>query len=58
MAFKGVGQTLGGETKPSRLVPTNVKDKSLSIREPDGQQRETTSELPGKLYLYMSWSFG
>ena len=46
--FKGVGQTLGGETKPSRLVPTKLEDKTTDTEEPANPDVETTSQLPGK----------
>ena len=55
--FKGVGQTLGGETRPSRLVPSNLEDKSTDTQEPAEPKIETTSQLPGKLWetkRYMS----
>ena len=51
--FKGAGQTLGGETKPSRLVPTKLEDKTTGTVEPEGEPEnlniETTSQLPGDL---------
>ncbi|XP_053397446.1 UBX domain-containing protein 11-like isoform X2 [Mercenaria mercenaria] len=48
--FTGAGQTLGGETKPSRLVPTKLQDSKVSstqTSEPVSEKRETTSEKPG-----------
>ena len=55
--FKGAGQTLGGETKPSRLVPTKLEDKTIGTVEPEGEPEnlniETTSQLPGDLTLYL-----
>ena len=43
--FEGRGELLGGETKPSRLVPTNLKDCE---RGRDGAvTQETTQHLPG-----------
>ncbi|KAK3578076.1 hypothetical protein CHS0354_006725 [Potamilus streckersoni] len=45
--FTGAGQVLGGETKPSRLVPTNLdKDSQVQEQELD-LNLEITSELPG-----------
>ncbi|KAL3882584.1 hypothetical protein ACJMK2_028914 [Sinanodonta woodiana] len=45
--FTGAGQVLGGETKPSRLVPTNLdKDNQVEEQELD-LNLEVTSELPG-----------
>jgi hypothetical protein len=41
---------LGGETKPSRLVPTKLQDNKVSstqTSEPDRDARETTCEKPG-----------
>ena len=53
--FKGAGQTLGGETKPSRLVPTKLEDKTTGTMEPEWEPEnlniETTSQLPGDLTL-------
>ena len=53
--FKGAGQTLGGETKPSRLVPTKLEDKTTGTVEPDWEPEnlniETTSQLPGDITL-------
>ncbi|XP_060063648.1 UBX domain-containing protein 11-like isoform X2 [Ylistrum balloti] len=53
-AFAGAGQVLGGDTKPSRLVPSNL-DKASQVSEPvrmfrkDTQEKlEVTSEHPGK----------
>lgn len=40
-AFRGTGQVLGGDTKPSRLVPSNL-DKATMI-----ESRIEESELPG-----------
>lgn len=40
--FQGHGQMLGGETKPSRLLPSNL-DKS--------QQYEDESQLPGDEFI-------
>jgi len=43
--FEGRGELLGGETKPSRLVPTKLKDCE---RGRDGAvTQETTQDLPG-----------
>ena len=50
--FKGVGQTLGGETKPSRLVPTKLEDKTTDTEEPADPNIETTSQLPGNNNFY------
>lgn len=41
---------MGGETKPSRLVPTKLQDNKVSstqTSEQDNDERETTSERPG-----------
>ena len=46
-AFKGAGQMLGGETKPSRLVPSNLDKATQRDDNPEGLQEET--QLPGKL---------
>ena len=53
--FKGTGQALGGETKPSRLVPSNLEDKYTDTQEPTGPSVETTSQLPGKLTKNMNF---
>ncbi|XP_052244196.1 UBX domain-containing protein 11-like isoform X3 [Dreissena polymorpha] len=46
--FKGAGQTLGGETVPSRLVPSNIQDRNpRSSQSKDKPVQATTSELPG-----------
>ena len=45
--FKGAGQALGGETKPSRLVPSNLEEKYSDTQEPAEYSVETTSQLPG-----------
>lgn len=48
--FTGAGQTLGGETKPSRLVPSNLQDTNtnpIQTSEPVNNKRETTNEVPG-----------
>ena len=55
-AFGGSGQTLGGETRPSRLVPSNLDhgvgqyDKNNGASQSDKNRynaTEETSELPG-----------
>ena len=44
--FEGHGELLGGETKPSRLVPTKLQDnatgKETTLR------HETNEDLPGR----------
>ncbi|KAL4232808.1 UBX domain-containing protein 11 [Mactra antiquata] len=49
--FTGAGQMLGGETKPSRLVPskldTGTTSSTTNSKPVKDEKRETTSELPG-----------
>ncbi|KAJ8315413.1 hypothetical protein KUTeg_007563 [Tegillarca granosa] len=45
VVFTGAGQVLGGETKPSRLVPSSL-DKGIQ----HSQDLEVTSQLPGPQY--------
>lgn len=42
--FRGTGQTLGGEIKPSRLVPTNI---DIATDKKNDDTRERTCEKPG-----------
>ena len=44
--FEGHGELLGGETKPSRLVPTNLVDDATVGKETP-LRRETSQDLPG-----------
>ncbi|XP_067676082.1 UBX domain-containing protein 11-like [Haliotis asinina] len=45
--FTGAGQLLGGDTKPSRLVPSNL-DKSVQHHDASSESSgEVTSQLPG-----------
>ncbi|XP_005108241.1 UBX domain-containing protein 11 [Aplysia californica] len=50
LAFTGEGQTLGGETKPSRLIPSNYSDptRKMAMPQPGVDKVCTTSQLPGK----------
>ena len=46
--FEGHGELLGGETKPSRLVPSNLnKNISNEAQNPGGTKLEEISHLPG-----------
>ena len=47
--FEGHGELLGGETKPSRLVPTKLQD-SATGKETQLRQ-ETIQDLPGECLL-------
>ena len=43
--FQGSGQVLGGEKKPSRLVPSNINKSSNT--DPDPERYEDVSNIPG-----------
>ncbi|XP_013409102.1 UBX domain-containing protein 11 [Lingula anatina] len=48
--FKGTGQLLGGDTKPSRLVPSNIQDINKATNTTKAQHQENRieeSEVPG-----------
>ncbi|ESO92168.1 hypothetical protein LOTGIDRAFT_233217 [Lottia gigantea] len=50
--FEGSGQILGGETKPSRLIPSKLAERSgrgRNITESDSRVGLETSEIPGGL---------
>ena len=47
--FQGAGQMLGGETRPSRLVPSNL-NKKKSAAGFTHPYTEETSQLPGEFY--------
>ena len=53
--FEGHGELLGGETKPSRLVPTKLKD-SATGKEKQLRQ-ETIQDLPGGCLSRLSTSY-
>ena len=52
-AFKGVGQTLGGETKPSRLVNSKLNKTTQKSETPDSTHEtisvSVTSKPPGNI---------
>ncbi|XP_064628531.1 UBX domain-containing protein 11-like [Lineus longissimus] len=45
--FKGAAQTLGGDTKPSRLLPSNLEPSPKPADVSSRLGQEETSELPG-----------
>ena len=45
--FTGVGQILGGDTKPSRLVQSNLNKSTHTVEQ---QHTNVTSELPGIIF--------
>ena len=47
--FDGVGQMLGGDTKPSRLVPTNLRTNQNTDVIPPGAR--VTSKPPGECHI-------
>jgi len=50
--FEGYGQLLGGETKPSRLVPSNLnKNTSKQNQNMESTPLEEISHLPGNIGL-------
>lgn len=44
--FQGSGQVLGGENKPSRLVPSSIDKQSNTS--PDPQRYEDANDIPGQ----------
>ncbi len=46
--FTGVGQVLGGDTKPSRLVQSNLNKATHKVEQP---HTDVTSELPGNFRI-------
>ena len=50
--FQGSGQVLGGDKKPSRLVPTNLNKGSNT--DPDPDRYEDVSNIPGNTFYKIS----